>query len=658
MEHRTFCRLCPVLCGLVVTTEDDRVVSVRGDADHPLTRGYSCPKGRALGALHHHPRRLDAPRLGDEVTSWDALLDDLAARLRAIVDAHGPDAVAVYHGTHSWNDGFGRMRVEALARHLRTKSIYSAISVDAIARLTVAELVSGLGALVPAIDPDAPALTVLVGTNPVVSHGHAGTLADPVRVLRRIAQGPGLWVLDPRRTETARLGRHLAVRPGADAAVLASVLRELLRDGHDPQYLASHAHADDVARLRAAVEPWDVARAAARADVDERDIDALVDAIRRAGRVIVGTGTGTTMSAEANVVEWLAWAIQIVTGSFEHPQGAWFNPGAHARLDRRDVAAAPAEGRAVPGAPSRPALPGRFGERPCAALADEIEAGNVRALVVVGGDPATALPDHTRLAPLLRTLEVLAVADVVETGTVAAATHVLAVAGPLERDDTNWYTDWFASAICAQRTDAIVPLGADRRAMHEVFTALGARLGLAPDESLLRRSTDRVPELATSPVHLAEPPRVRGWVHERVLPGGRWRVAPPPLVEQLEALGERARDPATTPLVAIPRRAPRRMNSTLHDVARGDDDSALWVHPSSAPGVTDGDEVELSSRAGTIRARARVTTDIREGVVSVPHGLAAQNVALLTSTDDDAVDPLSGMVTQSGFAVSLRPLPR
>ena len=88
-------------------------------------------------------------------------------------------------------DALGRARADDLLRHIGSRSRYSAITVDAIARLTVAELMGGLGALLPSIDADDPGLTVLIGTNPVVSHGHAGALVDPVVTLRRIAAGPG-----------------------------------------------------------------------------------------------------------------------------------------------------------------------------------------------------------------------------------------------------------------------------------------------------------------------------------------------------------------------------------------------------------------------------------------------------------------------------------
>ena len=209
------------------------------------------------------------------------MLDDLAGTLARIIDESGPDAVAAYFGTWSWMDALGRARADDLLRHIGSRSRYSAITVDAIARLTVAELMGGLGALLPSIDADDPGLTVLIGTNPVVSHGHAGALVDPVVTLRRIAAGPGLWVIDPRRTETSRLAsRHLAARPGSDPALLAYTVRSLLDDGADDEYLALHATGVD--ELRAAVAPWTLARATERTGLTEEELTAFVDAIRAA----------------------------------------------------------------------------------------------------------------------------------------------------------------------------------------------------------------------------------------------------------------------------------------------------------------------------------------------------------------------------------------
>src|SRR5687767_6833883 len=104
-EHRSFCRFCQALCGIVVRTKGDEVLDVRGDAEHPLSRGYTCPKGRALGAWHHHPDRIDVATLRDGArvveSGWDATLDDLSARLDQIRRESGNDAIATFFGTGS-----------------------------------------------------------------------------------------------------------------------------------------------------------------------------------------------------------------------------------------------------------------------------------------------------------------------------------------------------------------------------------------------------------------------------------------------------------------------------------------------------------------------------------------------------------------------------
>ena len=81
-EHRTICRLCAATCGMIVTVSDHRIVDVRGDATHPASQGYSCAKGRALGAIYHDPHRLDHPSIHGTRVAWPVMLDDVAERFR------------------------------------------------------------------------------------------------------------------------------------------------------------------------------------------------------------------------------------------------------------------------------------------------------------------------------------------------------------------------------------------------------------------------------------------------------------------------------------------------------------------------------------------------------------------------------------------------
>jgi anaerobic selenocysteine-containing dehydrogenase len=360
------------------------------------------------------------------------------------------------------------------------------------------------------------------------------------------------------------------------------------------------------------------------------------------------------MAPEANVTEWLTWAVQIVTGSFERDGGAWFNPGAFGRAHERPTGWHGIAAAVGPGPTSRPDLASRFGEWPCAALADEIEAGNVRALLVIGGNPLTSLPDTARLEAACAGLDVLAVADVIRSDTARLASHVLPVAGQLERDDITWFTDRFAPVISAQRTDAVVAPGGERRRLVDVLQDLGERMGMTRDPDPMARYVARLPALSEPGVVVADPPRVKGWVHDRVLPSGRWELAPAPLVGWLRSWG-RAAPPA---LAVVPRRSVHRMNSALRDLARGDDDTEAWLNPVDAArcgSVHDGDLVTISSETGTITARAKVTADVVPGAVSVPHGLAAPNVSKLTGSRPGRVDPLTGMIVQSGLPVTVQP---
>jgi anaerobic selenocysteine-containing dehydrogenase len=690
-ETTSFCRICNAMCGIVVSVAGDRIVGVRGDADHPLSRGYTCPKGRALPQFHHHPDRLDHPTVRGSTVDWATALDDIAASIRSLVDGAGPDSVAMYLASGSAFDTNGRRAAERFLRVLGSRQKYTATTIDTPSKPLVAELVGGWSGLTPIWDHQRSTLLVLFGSNPVVSHGHSNSMPDPVRRLRdhRRTREDGrtgeLWVVDPRRTETAALAdHHLQIRGGTDHVLLAHLVRELLHDGADHAYLA--AHADGVAQLREAVAPFDLATTASRTGLAPEQIDGLVAAVRRHGHVSALTGTGVSMAATANVTEWMLWALHVVTASYDRPGGMWFNPGYLMQLDTRTWT--PSDGTPEPGPASRPELPRRFDEYPCAGLVDEIESGNVRALLVVGGNPVTALPDEPRTRRALASLDVLVVIDVIDTATSALATHVLPAAGQLERSDLPWLLDAYQLEVATQYTPAVVAPGAQRQPVWRTFAALGARLGLdvlprgmslesATDDDLLRsvaqRSRGGADEVfAARSGTVAGGGTPFGWVTEGVLPQGRWRLAPPPLLAQLAALEAAGPSPADGPEVAdaaaaaltfIPQRRLRMMNSQLRDVAaRGGRVEAAYLsmHPDDAArrGVEDGAAVTVTSThtGGVLHADARLDDRIARGTVSLPHGWDDVNVSMLTSASI-GVDPLTGMVLQSGLAVEVRPRP-
>ena len=164
---RSFCRICTAVCGILVDVSGDRVVRVRGDRSHPLSHGYTCAKGRALPRMHHHPDRLERPlvRVGGALqpTTWDACLDDLADRLRAILSEHGPRAIAVFFGSGVGMDAAGYRMAEALHAKIGTPARMSPLTIDGTAKVLVSDLVGGSAGLSPHVDLECAKLVVYVG---------------------------------------------------------------------------------------------------------------------------------------------------------------------------------------------------------------------------------------------------------------------------------------------------------------------------------------------------------------------------------------------------------------------------------------------------------------------------------------------------------------
>jgi anaerobic selenocysteine-containing dehydrogenase len=661
---RSFCRFCIALCGIDVEVDGDQVLRVRGVAEDPLSAGYTCSKGRALPQFHHHPQRLDHPlvRRGEtlEAASWDDTMGDLGTRLTEIIERDGPDAVAIYLGTGSAFDASGRRVAERFIRSIGSASKYTSGSLDTPCKPMLAEMMGGHVGLNPTIDWEATTMTVLIGSNPVVSHGHVSPFVDPVRRIRALADQGEVWVVDPRATETARLAtRHLATRPGSDYALLAFAVRALLTEGADAEYLAAYTDPADVERLRTAVASFDAARAAEITGLEVADLEDFVAAIRRNGRIAGLTGTGVTMAEAANCTEWLLWALLIVTGSYDQPGGMWFNPGYLRQLDQRSWT--PGTGDAEPGPTSRPELPRRLGEYPAAALADEIETGRVRALLVVGGNPLAAFPEVDRLEKALLSLDVLAMVDVVETATTRLATHVLPCAGQLERADLPNYIDQFQAVVATRYTAAVVPPAGDRRSVWWIMGRLGAELGQdilpagitldSSDDDLLAQLAARSRAASFEQVvaggidNIAPQRQVYGWVLPR-LPDGKWRIAPRPVVEQLAVLQP---EPG---LVVVSQRQPHHLNSQLADQERSQ--PAIELNPAEAAdlGLAAGTVVTVRSAHGAVTGPVEPNPAISRGTCSIPHGFTELNVGHLMSSTQQ-VDPLSGMVTLTGVAVTI-----
>jgi anaerobic selenocysteine-containing dehydrogenase len=552
----------------------------------------------------------------------------------------------------------GFRMAEALHAAIGTPAKFSPLTIDGTAKPLVSDLVGGFMGLSGRTDFDEADFLMLVGVNPVVSHGHAISMPNPTGTVREIASRGQVWVIDPRHTETARLATgHLAPRPSTDHAVLAYLVREILRDGRK-----TDVPVQGLDELTTAVEPFTLEHAAALADVAQSQLVRLCAAVRAAKCVAIETGTGVTMTADrANVTQWLAWVLMVLTGAMNRPGGTWFHPGFAYQLETFGdlLPITPVHGSFGPGPRSRPEAQSFINEWPCAVLPDEIAAGHIRALINVGGSLVTSFPETGTLIPALQHLELFATTEIVNNETTELATHVLPTKDPLERPDITIH-DILSSRVSVQYSPAVVAPVGQRRSMWWVFAEIGRRLGYDmgtlgdPDTStdddvlavLLAGARVKYDEVAAA--GWAEVPRElpAAWVEHHIERMGGWRLAPPLLVDQLASLAP------PPPLVMVPRRQRKKLNGQLDFLGEPPE---ILINPDdgAAAGVLTGRPVTVRSPNGELTGIAKVDDSMRRGAVSIPHGHHAANVNRLTSKDD--IDVVTGMVRYSGIPVTLHP---
>ena len=210
--HFRACNLCEAMCGLRIEAEGERVTSIRGDEEDPLSRGYLCPKAFALKDLHEDPDRLRQPmrRTGSvsqpkwQEIGWDEALDEAARGLVRIQKDHGRDAVGLYLGNPYVHNTGSILYGPMFQRALRTKNRFSATSVDQLPNMLTAYWMFGHQLLFPIPDIDRTQHFLILGANPLVSNGSLMTapgMRGRIDALK--ARGGRVVVIDPRKTETA-----------------------------------------------------------------------------------------------------------------------------------------------------------------------------------------------------------------------------------------------------------------------------------------------------------------------------------------------------------------------------------------------------------------------------------------------------------------------
>ena len=697
----TYCRICPGVCGVLVTVEDGRATKVVGDRDNPLTSGYTCPKGRRLGDFHHSPDRFlsSQQRVGERLVPMAAAdaISDTGTRLRQIIDRHGPDSVAVFIGTQTYTATLTYTFVTAWARALGTHKIFSTTTVDQSAKWVAAErLGTWMGGRQRFEDSD---VWLLAGTNPLVSMQGGEVSGFPVhggprRLREARQQGLKLIVADPRRSDTARhADHHLALIPGTDAVLFAGLLHVILAEGlHDQEFCDQHANGLDA--LRGAVRDATPAVVAGVTGLRAEEIVAAARTFGSARRGMATSGTGANMGPWSNLVEHLLQALNVVCGRF---------PAAGDRAAGGPVLGGTGAPRAQVQPPGRSFERGfhsriggygtMLGQLPSAILPDEIlEPGpdRVRALVVSGGNPAACLPDQVKAVRALSALDLLVTVDPYPSETARLAHYVIAPALSLERaDHTRPYERWFSEPF-AQYTEPLLPRPPGVVEDWEFFLGLAGAMGLTL--RIGRRTFAPGDPAPTSEQLLASFAKqgrvgldeVRAYPHGArfdlppvlVQPGdgqaGRFELCPPDVAAELAAAlsGERLQASAARPFRLVVRREKETIN-TLGRRLPGLPQTPYnpcHMHPDDAAKLPAhaGDTVEIVSDHGRLRAVLALDSTLRPGVLSMthcygdlpghdddPHAFGA-NPGRLLSLDHDT-ETINAMPRMTAVPVSVTP---
>lgn len=668
----TFCRVCEATCGLEVDVEDNRVVDIRPDKEHVVSRGYACVKGTRWGATQHSPDRLMHPmkRTGDrwEEISWDQAIREIAAKIRSQIDRHGPSTFAHFVGSAGGAILMSPMFRTALYEALGTRRMYGTGTCDTMNKFRVNGEMYGAPMRLMYPDVDRTSFMLVLGANPAVS---GNTLYHLPRAAERFGEitkrGGRVVFLNPRRVETASAGEHVFIRPDTDVFFLAAFANELIQHGHvDRERVDSHMRGFET--LAQAVSAWTPERQAEVTGVPAETLRDLVRAHSEASRRDAPDRTGAALYMATGVNQgrsgspcfWLLEAINAISGNLDRPGGTLLGSGL---IDMGE-----AMGELGLTYDREDGLPTVSGIQPSGMVADDIlgdAEGRVTAMIVEASNPLLACSNpNGRLDEAFASLELLVSIDLFRNELGSLAHYVLPAQTWMERPEMPYALQSFAGASATPYiiyADPVLEAPPDVRPEWWIYVRLADALGVtlfgkrwlsAAAKLYARLAFTRVGRFLPGPERLLDGmlkgaglpgarEMARDHPHGYLLPeneGGNFLgtdrvltsdkkvdIAPAPVVDAFRGSAERLHREEVENrdrLKLIGMRQIKRMNSASSnsEALVREKTNYAYLHPQDADriGVANGDDVDVRSAHGRIRIPVRVSDEMMPRTVAIP----------------------------------------
>ncbi|WP_420590510.1 molybdopterin-containing oxidoreductase family protein [Bacterioplanoides sp.] len=466
--HASACVLCSMNCGLQLDVEDNQILRIKADDTNPITLGHICNKAYSVNHYVHHKQRLSGPlkrsadQSGHQSVSWDNALSEIGHRLRQIADIHGGDKIAMAglggQGNHS-----DVLHGLAMLKSFKSPWFFSAYAQEKTQHHLVERWMLGSpphSMIHP--DPWNSDVLVVIGCNPIHSNRGYKT-QENLREFKK--QGKQLIVIDPRKSETARKADiHVAHKPGTDVWLLSAMVSLVVNNNWiDQSFVVNHTR--DYDEILNHFRGLDIDDLCQRCDVEPEQLLEITRAYATADKGSLFWDTGVEWIPNTTLVSWLLRVLLTITGNFGRPGGNTLRPGFMADghlLESKVPFVAPASG--IVGIPAL----GPFEMFSPNLLVDEIEAGNIKALVVSSANPLRSYANSEAMKAAFAKLELLVVMDTSYTETAMEADYVLACPGGYEKWEWTTFGRKFPKLTSHLRPPVIQPMG-DVKTEAEIF---------------------------------------------------------------------------------------------------------------------------------------------------------------------------------------------